>query len=165
MLLDKGLNSYVNHFQLKMVAPTTQEEIDRRDALQAKVSTLSDIMSLLDDVDDKATRLHILQCFLSSVVTDSDVLALLEEYAERAENEPEMVSDDQGVDDLDIDLNMSPNRRMQSSTADTPLDMGFEDNNDITGSEGTESTPGREQILPTPRELNAGDFTDNTLDF
>lgn len=124
-------------------------------------------MSLLDDVEDKATRLRILQCFLSSVVTDSDVLALLEEYAEKSENEPEMMSDDQGVgdNDLDIDLNMSPNRRMQSSTADTPLDMGFDDNPNIEGSEGAESSSGKEQILPTPGELNAGDFTDNTLDF
>ena len=167
MLLDKGLNSYVNHFQLKMVAPTTQEEIDRRDALQAKVSTLGDIMDLLSDVEDKATRLRILQCLLSSVVTDSDVLALLQEYAEKSENEPEMMSDDQGVgdNDLDIDLNMSPNHRMQSSTADTPLDMGFDDNSNIQGSEGAESSSGKEQILPTPGELNAGDFTDNTLDF
>ena len=37
MLLDKGLDSYVNKFELHMVPPTTQEEIDRRDNTASKV--------------------------------------------------------------------------------------------------------------------------------
>jgi hypothetical protein len=87
MLLDKGLDSYVNEFTIHMLPPTTQEEIDRRDAMSSKVALSSDIMGMLADVEDVATRLRILKVLLSNLVTDSEIISELQAYIETLEEE------------------------------------------------------------------------------
>lgn len=99
MLLDKNLDSYVNEFTIHMLPPTTQEEIDRRDALSSKVQLSSDIMGMLSDVEDIPTRLRILKVLLSNLVTDSEIISELQEYIEKLSSEeglPEDNAEDAG---------------------------------------------------------------------
>lgn len=160
MLLDKGLNSYVNNFSLHMVTPTTQEELDRRDNMASKVQITSDVMNLLDDIDNKKLRLQVLQSLLANVISNDEVLSLLSDYIETIpDKEIEEVTDD------DIDINLSPSHRgfdagmRPEGGGGSSIDLDIEQ-----GAAGAESSEG-EQILPSPAQLNAGDFTDNTLEF
>ena len=65
MLLDKGLNTYINKFTLHMQTPTTSEEKDRRENVTSKIAVVSDIMNLLSDIDDVASKLKILKSLLA----------------------------------------------------------------------------------------------------
>ena len=87
--LDRGLNSYINNFTVKMVRPITQEEIDKKEQQTNNIGLLRDTMDVLQDIDDKATRLKILVSFLKTVIDDVDVLNILNEYVEKVEEEEE----------------------------------------------------------------------------
>ena len=87
MLIDKGLDSYVNEFVIHMLPPTTQEELDRRDNLSSKVQLTSDIMNMLEDVDEPVARLKILKCMIGNIVDDTDVIAVLQEQIDKLESE------------------------------------------------------------------------------
>lgn len=87
MLLDKGLTAYINKFNLRMSAPITQEEIDKRDNVINKIGVVSDIMNTLSDVSSPSTKLKILKSLLSSSISDFEVIALLEEEIEKLEKE------------------------------------------------------------------------------
>lgn len=76
-LLDKGLTSYINKFSIKMVPPTTQEEIDRREAASNRIRYVQDVIGMLSDVENPAVRLKIVKALLSNVVSDSEVIQLL----------------------------------------------------------------------------------------
>ena len=87
MLLDMELDSYVNEFTIHMQAPTTQEEIDRRDNLSSKVQLTSDIMNMLVDIEDPVAKLKILKSLISNVIDDTDVINILQEQVEKLEAE------------------------------------------------------------------------------
>ena len=87
MLLDMELDSYVNEFTIHMQAPTTQEEIDRRDNLSSKVQLTSDIMNMLVDIEDPAAKLKILKSLISNVIDDTEVINILQEQVEKLEAE------------------------------------------------------------------------------
>jgi len=89
MLLDKGLTAYINKFNLRMSAPITQEEIDKRDNVTNKIRVVSDIMNTLGDVSSSSTKLKILKSLLSSSISDSEVIALLEEEIEKLQEQEE----------------------------------------------------------------------------
>ena len=61
ILIDTGNDAYINNFTLKMQAPTTQEEVDRRDNLSSKVGLVRDIMDTLGDIETPTTKLKILK--------------------------------------------------------------------------------------------------------
>ena len=84
MLIDKGLTSYVNKFTLHMVPPTTREEIDRRDAIQSRISVASDIMMQLSEVKNLGLRLKALKALLAGAV-DPEVTSVLQEEIDRLE--------------------------------------------------------------------------------
>ena len=43
LLIDRGLDSYVNKFDLHMQAPVTQEELDKRDSLSSEIAITDDV--------------------------------------------------------------------------------------------------------------------------
>ena len=155
MLLDKGLSSYVNNFTIKMQPPTTQEEIDRRDNLASKVQVTSDIMNLVSDIDDQATRLKMLKSLISGVITDSEIITLIEDEIKKLEDTniaPEMsVDGESGMED-DFGGGMPT-----SSPLNLDNELGLESPEE-TGEELPE-----DDILPTPEETGF-DMTDNNLD-
>ena len=79
MLIDKHLDSYIYKFKIKMLPPTTQEDIDRRDNMSTKINIVSDIMNLLSDLPDESAKLDILKKLLSGVISDGEILQILSE--------------------------------------------------------------------------------------
>lgn len=172
MLIDKGLDSYINQFQLQMVTPATQEEINRRDNMSAKIGICRDILDLTSDIENPIARLKILKSLLSDTITDTDVIATLQEEIDNLETDDSTGSsnelnnvDDNDSDSDDIGISHDGNHMALPSRNDnSDMNMPIE-NNDF---EDTEESPdisnaGDEQILPTPAELASEiDFSDNS---
>lgn len=144
MLLDRGLDSYVNEFKIHMLIPTTQEEIDRRDNLSSKVQLTSDIMNMLSDIEDAGAKLKILKALLSNIIDDPDVIAILQEQIDKLESE--------GAVEEPSELSMEEEPGELSGGTSRP---SFNDTFGITGEESETPTEGSEgeTILPTPDEL------------
>lgn len=157
MLLDKKLDAYINKFTLHMLAPTTQEEIDRRDNLSSKVQLTSDIMNMLSDIEDPIARLKILKNLLSNVVDDSEIVQILEDEINKLEQESEEEITETGEEDVMDD---------EVPESDGPMDFndtfGAEDTfSDMGDSDVTETeTENEEDILPNADELGV-DLTDS----
>lgn len=157
MLVDKGLSSYINKFTIKMQPPTTKEEIDRRENLSAKVAIIRDLMDLVEDIQDPATKLKILKSLLSNTITNTDVISLIDDQINEISEDEEVISDNK-IDDLGTSDNSE--RGFNDST---PLDLDSSVDLELPNMENI-SDADEENTLPTPEELDAGDLTDNTLD-
>ena len=149
MCIDKGLDNYVNKFTLHMVIPTPQEEIDRRDNLSNKVQLVSDIMNMMSDIDDVPTKLKVLKTLLANTIDDPDVVALLQEYIEKLEEETDVEnmepSEDTTESEEDVNINVSGGAPGSfNDTFGAELDSDNTENN----SENSEET-----ILPSPADL------------
>lgn len=155
MLLDKGLNTYINKFTLHMQTPTTSEEKDRRENVTSKIAVVSDIMNLLSDIDDVASKLKILKSLLANVVTDSEIIDILQEEIDKLENDSlDNVELDDNAEDIDT-TNLNFDDNFGSSKLDSPVTR-VDANSDNAGSEDT---------LPSPEDLGI-DMTDsNNSDF
>lgn len=89
-LLERGVVDYIGHFNLKMQAPTTQEEKDRRDNESNAINNISNVMSLLDTVETPSVKLEILKSLLSGTVNNAKVLSLMQDEIDRlSKNETE----------------------------------------------------------------------------
>ena len=158
MLIDKGLASYVNKFSIKMQPPTTSEERDRRENLSSKIAVVNDTMNLLSDIDDGVAKLKILKALLSGVITDEEVLNILQDVIDKMEATEE-------IEDLDV-----TNDDFGDSSMDhEPMDFGGPSlgerdfDNEETENETEEESSGEE--LPSPEQLGV-DMTDsNNPDF
>ena len=163
-ILDKGLDSYIGKFTIKMTPPTTQEELDRRENMSAKVNIIGDILNLLSDLEP-APRLEITDALLSEIITDAEVKTILEEEIEklRQQEEEENSEDEYGEDEYDNDFSGSYSGG--GGGGDYDLGGGFDDFNDLSagGEEvgGTEEGGGEEMALPAMSDLGV-DFADNT---
>lgn len=90
MLLDSGLDSYINKFTIKMQAPTTAEEVDRREAVNNEIGVIRDIMQIYTDaVEDPMSRLKALKALLSSSSQNPDLISLIQDEIEKLEAELE----------------------------------------------------------------------------
>ena len=149
MLLDKGLDSYINEFTIHMLAPTTQEEIDRRDNLSSKVQLTSDIMNMLADIEDGVVKLKILKTLLANVIDNNEIVQLLQDEIERMESElldteVPVEEDTEGVDDI----------------SGIDGDMGYEMPTESDVDEFEEPVEEPEDTLPNGEELGV-DLTDS----
>ena len=172
MLLDKGLDSYVNKFDLKMLPPTTQEEIDRRENLSSKIQITTDIMNTLSDVEDPIAKMKILKSLLANVVSDGEVIQLIEEYIEGLElhNEEESTptdtndeSTDFGAEDLggdNLSIGGGGGGLQDDLLGDMSMEDDFESEEDSIEDSGVEEG---ETILPSPADLEL-DLTDNNAE-
>lgn len=163
LLLDRNLKTYVNEFTIRMLAPTTQEELDRRENLSNKVGVTTDIMNMLGDIDNSIIKLKIMKSLLSNILTDGEVIDLIQqqidtlEEQQEAENNPEETSDDDlamtsGSDDMFSDSS-------SSGPSEAELDLGlgtvddFDTEMDLSGGEETIEPMDTGATLPTPDEL------------
>ena len=147
MLIDKGLDSYVNEFTIHMVIPTTQEELDRRENLSNKVQLTSDIMNMLSDIEEPQAKLKILKSLLSNVIDDNDILSIIQEQ----------------IDELEEGAGMEEFSETTEDEIKEPTTREKRDFNDTFGSELTTETPEEtepkepseeeETILPSPEDL------------
>lgn len=158
MLLDKGLDAYVNEFTLHMLAPTTQEEIDRRDNLSSKVQLTSDIMNMLADIEDPVIKLKILKTLLANVIDNNEIVQLLQDEIERMEAELNL--EEEVPEDMAGELGAEAGMPFPGEHS---IDMGSaEDEFAEVGPEDVEdeSDIGDEEALPSPEELGV-DLTDS----
>lgn len=105
-LIDRNLNNYVNKFTVRMQAPVTQEELDRRTNTDNRIRYIGDLMQQLSDIEDKATKLKIYKALLGDAVNDPEVIGYLQEYIDKIEaeakkaNKPTDATDDSSSDEL-----------------------------------------------------------------
>ena len=169
MLIDKHLDNYINKFTIRMQEPTTQEEIDRKESKSTSVGIVQDILGLLDGLQKESSKLKALKILLSTVISDSDITDIIQEEIEMAEAEEEGMTEPESGDmfdggDMDVDLDLGGGHSgMHTAGGFDDFDLGGEEE---TGGEedlGGETEGG--DTLPSPDELGAGDFTDNTMEF
>ena len=162
LLIDRGLDNYVNKFSIHMQPPVTQEELDKRDNTSSKIQISDDVMRMVDGIEDEIIKLKILKALLSNAITNTEVIDLIQEQIDALE----LAQEESNQDDND-DMNFGDDESFDfgdvgGGTSDNDLG-GFEDNLDLGGDEevGPESEEGTgEDTLPTPADLDAGDFSD-----
>jgi hypothetical protein len=170
ILLDKGLDSYINNFEVHIQPPVTQEDIDRMENQSTKVQLSRDIMDMLSDIEDAPARLKILKSLMKNIVTDPDIIKELDEQIELAIGEKEPVEEpEQNNTDSDDDseifslkdedessiTNDSEDEDESSITNDSE-DTEKSDNDmytDINTEEGDTTEKSYDTILPSPDQL------------
>lgn len=158
ILLDKGLDSYINNFEVHIQPPVTQEDIDRMENQSTKVQLSRDIMDMLSDIEDAPARLKILKSLMKNIVTDPDIIKELDEQIELAIAEKEPVEEPQqnnteSDDDSEI---FSLKDEDESSITNDSEDTEKSDDDmytDINTDEGDTSEKPYDTILPSPDQL------------
>ena len=160
LLVDKGMTSYINEFSIKMQAPMTQEEVERRDNLSSGIGIIRDIMDLLTDIETPETKLKVLKSLLSNAITNSEVIDLIQNEItkieqEEPQQEEEIVKETDTLSDedslqLDRDFGSTENISDRTPNLETEIENQ------------TAQDSGEENELPSPEELDI-DFTDNTI--
>lgn len=158
-LLDKGLDRYINKFTIRMLSPTTQEEIDRRENRVAKIGMIQDMMNLFGDIEDPKAKLMLLKSLMSTVITDEEIIQLIQEQIDALENAKEKVDDEQPVD-----LASSTEDDSLDLENDLALDLGLSDNSEELATSENEQPDEAIEALPSPEELGV-DFSDNSAEF
>ena len=164
LLIDRGLNTYVNKFTLHMQPPVTQEELDKRDNTSAKVALSDDVLRMLDAIEDPVIKLKITKALLSNAISNSEVIDLIQEYIDGLEIDEEEgtdedlsgMSDSSDFDDLsDFDSGFSGGG--SSSLDDFDIPSTESDTSPLADFDVSTET---ESSLPTPDDLGVGDMSD-----
>lgn len=137
-LLERGVVDYIGRFNLKMQAPTTQEEKDRRDNESNAINNISSVMSLLDTIETPSVKLEILKSLLSGTVNNAKVLSLMQDEIDKlAKKETEAVEENPAEDEAPSDnLNDFDFGGDTGSDALPPMDFdGLESNAPEEGGE------------------------------
>lgn len=147
LLYDRKLFSYINNFTLKMVAPISQEEIDRRDAQTNALGVLRDTMGVLEDIQDVATRLKIIKSLITSITNDPDVIQYIQDEIDRLEAQPQEEENPENEENMggNTPMDLGGNRPSRESSLETAGE-------NIFGSEETPSEEGGESELETGEE-------------
>ena len=156
ILIDTNNHSYINKFTLKMLSPTTQEEVDRRENLSSKVGLVTDIMNSLSDIEDPVIKLKILKSLLSDTITNTEVVSLIEEQIEKLE--AESISEETTEEFPEEDTS---NEDLSDLFGEDSSDFSFDDTSSLQD-EGTPSDSSSEETLPSPEDLGIGDVSDST---
>lgn len=146
MLIDKKLNSYVNDFEIRMQSPITQDDVDRKDTLQGRVQIMGDILNNLSDLDNVKDKLKITKALLSNIVTDSEIIEILQSRIDELEKEEKGDVVEEATE--------------EETTSERPRIGGMSSVNDLM-SGGAEEESEEETTLPNARDLGI-DFTKNT---
>ena len=161
LLLDRGLDTYVNKFSIKMQPPVTQEELDKRQNISSMIGIADDVLRLLDGVEDPIVKLKITKSLLSNSVTNQEALELVQDYVdelEKEKEEEEMPEEDMGDgDDLDLDFGGSD---FGGGSGGSDLDFDTGEDFDMPAPDLGESSGGAEETLPSPSDLGGGDMTE-----
>lgn len=163
LLLDSGLDDYVNKFTIRMQPPITQEELDRRENMRNRMGVMNDVMSQVDSiVTDDVIKAKIAKSLLSQVVTDPEVIDLIQEQIDKAEAEAE-AEEGKGAEEGDgkAERGGSPEAEPPSAKEDALDDfgasMGFGGEPETGEGPAQEPEPtsgeGEDSFLPSPEDL------------
>lgn len=163
-LIDRNLDNYVNKFTVRMQAPITQEELDRRTNTDNRIRYISDLMSQLTDIDDKVVKLKIYKSLISSTVNDSEVLKYIQDYIETLEDSKDTSSDSESSEvnsDSDFDLGDSDAELPPMPDEEVTAEESFyiDTDKEIINEDGTDE---EDSYLPSPADLNL-DFTNSEV--
>lgn len=160
LLIDRGLDSYVNKFTLHMQPPVTQEEIDKRDNLSSEMSIVRDILDMTSDIEDPVIKLKILKALLSQTISNQEVIELVQDEIERLEQEVDEGTVDNGeLDDELGDMDFGGGN-LGGGFDDFGADFGPDNNDFEEVGPGADLDTEGEDLLPTPDEAGTGlDFT------
>lgn len=162
LLIDRGLDSYVNKFVLQMQEPVTQEELDKRDSLSSEIQITDDIMRMLGDIEDPVIKLKMLKSLLAKVISNQEVIELLQETIESLEEE--VASEEDLDDDFDLGGGGEDDFDLGGGFSGGGGDFDFGDDDlDLGGDFEAPDEGGAEDAgdeLPSPSDLGAGDFTE-----
>ena len=162
MLLDKKLDSYINKFSLHMTTPTTQEEIDRRDNTASKIGIVRDVMDILADIESPRTKLEIEKSLLSTVISDTSVIDLIQEEIDKLDSESEVEETVEEIEDTSEPIGRDLGRL--EADREEPVRSGEPEEEEPTEEPETEvpeENTEEEVVLPTPQELGQN-FVDNS---
>ena len=169
LLIDRGLDSYVNKFTIQMQEPVTQEELDKRDSLSSEIQITDDIMRMLGDNEDPIIKLKMLKSLLAKVISNQEVINLIEEMIDKLEKELEEGEEEtpeEGGGLLGDELLGSDDDSFGGgggSFNGGDFDFGDEGGDFDLGDEGGDFEEPAEDAgeeLPSPTDLGAGDFTE-----
>lgn len=134
-----------------MLPPTTQEEIDRRDNIAAKIQLATDTMNMLSDVNNPVIKFKIMKSLLSGILSNPEVTQLLQEYIDELEKEGKN-TDESSKEETHVDSEELPSLNNLQEEEPEELDFASDVLNPTETEESGEEV-GSEQILPTPEEL------------
>jgi len=165
LLIDRGLDSYVNKFDLHMQPPVTQEELDKRDSLSSEIAITDDVMRMLEGVEDPIIKLKILKSLLSNVISNQEVIELIQEQINQLEREIQEQESMEDESDMGSESDMFDDLDLGGGSDFGGDDLGglFNDSgsSDDFGDFSDLEVGGEEESLPTPAEAGGGlDFTD-----
>ena len=155
IMIDTGNESYINRFTLRMQAPTTQEEVDRRENMSNRISLIRDIMDTFSDIDNATTKLKILKSLLSSAINDPSVIELLQGEIEQLEQES--INENDSSEDIDNEEDESIEPVEHSFSDDSLIDF-----NDTSNNDAIDISDEADTNLPSPADLDIGDVSDAT---
>ena len=161
-LIDRGYMSYINKFRLRMQEPLTQEELDRRENLRNRMGVVQDVMSQVNGaVKDDIVKLKILKTLLSTTVTDTELVSLLQEQIdtlEAAKEKKEGAGEGGTPTPTEETPSETPSRRSPTPPIEEPeLELPTEEE-PVEAEEVP--TEGEASYLPSPDEMGI-DLTGN----
>lgn len=163
-LMQKGLISYINKFNIKMNTPVTQEEIDKRDSKKSQIEYIQSVVNLLSDVQTPSIKLQIIKSLLSTALENEEITALLQEEVdklkqEEAENEEEEVVEEESITEepyeptLDRDEDNEESSSISDLIDNTEEQAEPEEVESDTEEETGEEVTSNDSYLPSPEEL------------
>lgn len=164
-LMQKGLISYINKFNIKMNTPVTQEEIDKRDSKKSQIEYVQSVANLISDVQTPSIKLQIIKSLLSTVLENEEITALIQEEVdklkqEEAENEEEEVVEEESITEepyeptSDADEDNEENSSVSDLIDNTGEQTEPEEVDETDVEEETEEeVTSNDSYLPSPEEL------------
>lgn len=98
--LDKGLE-YINKFTVKMVAPSTIEDIERDEQMSNRINQVGDIINLVSEVIDDKGKVETLTNLLSTYLNLPEISNIVENHNIANEGGDELGDEDGMVDDFE----------------------------------------------------------------
>lgn len=156
-LIDKGMSNKIGKFTIRMQAPLTQEELDKRENLRNRMGVVNDVMSQISGVvNDETLKLKILKELLSQTLSDTNVVTLLQEHIDKLEESAEKGVLEGEAEDGDEEpvereeRNERPSRSMSDGPASFSDEESLPEPEGIAEFEGDNSP---DSYLPSPSEL------------
>lgn len=143
-IADGVANKIIGNFTVRLTPIITVEDNRRDELLQTKIRNVNDILTLFNDVDavDEETKLKMLIEWLSTYLSQQDIVEILDDVLNRMEDEKtEQAEQDVGIDDSDKTSN--------KSTLKPHFDINFDSEPDLSDIQSNNSEqPEPEQAEP-----------------
>lgn len=168
-LVDKNLINYINKFTIRMQAPVTQEELDKREDMRNRVGVINDVMNQLGQyVENDVIKLKIVKILMSSAISNPDVLSLLQDQIDLLEAKEEEESEKSDTDENDNEEEITFESENMPEPSSRPSEVEFETPEEREMNEPIETNqeneivnePEESDFLPSANDLGI-DLTNN----